>query len=380
MEFKKVMVVLILLNSLIACSLTDPSGLGEYKSETITVENPEFQTELLSSTQYSIDSICSLSMPENIKNFYMSDFTVKNNKVYLMDERFSNTILAFDSNGKFLYRAGERGRARNEYIEGPTIFFVDNRDYVHVFEYRSQKILVFDNEGKYTRTIRTREVHPWSIGMTGNGRYMYSFLENTCGAALAVCDDESRIQKTLIPFKQKYVYLPTKICFYQNGNRLSHIPLLSDSIMVFNNDKLEKVVKVDFKGKFIMDNMPEGVIDVEKPLDFHGIRSIRDYQETDSLIYLRYDYGALIRSMLINKTSKKILTGLSFFDGISPFTDYYLLDNKIAAYVSDENVDMISSRPRDEKFMDAYNKSHPKIKEIIDGKIKTPVIVYISLK
>lgn len=40
---------------------------------------------------------------------------------------------------------------------------------------------------------------------------------------------------------------------------------------------------------------------------------------------------------------------------------------------------MIRSHPRNEEFMKAYNKSHPKIQAIIDGKIKTPAILYISL-
>ena len=49
-------------------------------------------------------------------------------------------------------------------------------------------------------------------------------------------------------------------------------------------------------------------------------------------------------------------------------------------FVSEETVEAIRSRSRDEKFMEEYNKSAPQVQALIDGKIKTPAIFYISLK
>lgn len=308
-----------------ACSLKGADGLGEYKTDIIFIENPEVQTELLGNTQYTIDSVYTLSMPENISQFFVNKYIVKNNRVYLLDDNYAHTILAFDSNGKFLYKAGDRGRARNEYIDGPEDFFVDQNDRLHVFDYRGQKIVVFDSYGKYSRTINTQEEHPWAIGVKGNGEYLYSFMEDCTGAALAIYDNDNKIQKKLVPFGKIYSFLPGKRCFFQNDNRLCHIPLLSDSVFVFDNDTLQKVVKIDFKGQFIMDVDPDLVTKENKTLElakFRGVRSIKQYQETDSLIYFQYDYRGRLRSMLVNKSSNKILSGLSFFDGISPFTNF----------------------------------------------------------
>ena len=383
MGIKKNVLLFVFVHIFTACSMIGSDGLGKYMTETITVEDPGFQTKLLNYTQYSIDSVCSLSMPQNIKEFCISKFIAKNNRVYLMDDSYTHTILAFDSNGNFLYKAGDRGRARNEYIDGPSDFFVDNKNNLHVFDYRGQKIIVFDSEGKFMRTINTWEEHPWSIGLTENGQYLYSFMENTSEAALAICNNDNKIQKKLIPFGKEYTYLPSRGCFFQNGNRLSHIPILSDSILVFNKDILEKIVRVDFKGKFIMDAIPDVVTDAGKTDElatFNGIKNIQQYQETDSLIYLRYLYRNLERTLLIKKKSKEMLGGLSLFDGISPFSNYYLLDNKLVTFVSDEIVDLIKDNPRNDSFVEAYNKSAPNIQAIIDGKIKTPAILYISLK
>ena len=373
---------------LAACSLGDTDTLGNYKKETITVDSLDYKSKPLTKEQYSIDSVCSLEWPQNIQYYSISNFIVKNKRAYVQINSYNNSVFVFDANGKFLWKKGDYNNL--ETADEFETFFVDNNNNLHTFCYREQRIDVFDSDGKSLRKINTRYEHPLSIGVTGNGQYLYSFMENTCGAALAICDNNGNIQKKLIPFGKKYSYRPYQGFFFQNGNRLSHIPLLSDSILVFNSDTLEKVVKVDFKGRFILDVIPDVITSaVEddttiKLGQFNGVNSFSEYQETEDFIFYDFSCSRLhdfyAGRRLIRKKTNETLSLWSLFEGFNPFSGLFLLDDKLVFFVSEETVEAIRSRPRDEKFMEEYNKSAPQVQALIDGKIKTPAIFYISLK
>ena len=114
--------------------------------------------------------------------------------------------------GHFLFKAGERGRAKDEYIDGPTDFFVDNNNNIHVFDYVGQKIMVFDEMGKVDKVISTRDHFPYTFGLTNDNRYMYSYLEKLDhGAALAISDEDNKTLKTIIPFKHELRFLKMEI-------------------------------------------------------------------------------------------------------------------------------------------------------------------------
>ena len=166
--------------------------------------------------------------------------------------------------------------------------------------------------------------------------------------------------------------------------------MLSDSILVFNSDTLEKVVKVDFKGRFILDVIPDVITSaVEddttiKLGQFNGVNSFSEYQETEDFIFYDFSCSRLhdfyAGRRLIRKKTNETLSLWSLFEGFNPFFGLFLLDDKLVFFVSEETVEAIRSRPRDEEFMEEYNKSAPQVQALIDGKIKTPAIFYISLK
>lgn len=386
MKLKNITFGLVIVQALASCTMkdSDSTGLGEYQTETITVEEPGIGTKLLDKSHYSIDSVCSLSMPRDLEHFSVRKFLVKNNRVYIWAASYSDAIFAFDSNGYRLYRIGGQGRPENELIDRLSDFFVDGEDNIHIFSQAKQRISVFDKNGKYLRTTKIWKNNPSTIGVTENGRYLYSFAENTCGAALSICSYENNIQHELIPFgKEHDEKFPITQNFFQNGRKLCHIPLMSDSVLVFDNDKLEKVVRVNFKGKFIKDMPPKAVIsplEQNKPTEYEDALCINKYQETDSFALLGYICGRMgvTRFLLKNKNTKEISGGRSLFEGFLSYTNAYLLDNKLVILVTD--VDYLKEARRTDEFMEKYNKSDSKIQEIIDGKIRVPAIMYITLR
>lgn len=321
---------------MISCSKGEKSMLADGNIEIIDIPNPGDTTHVLTQDEYIIDSICALECPNGNEYFEVTKFMVKNGRTYIMDSKDQHTILVFDHQGHFLFKAGEQGRAKNEYIAGPTDFFVDNNNNLHVFDYDGQKIIVFNDKGNVDEVVSTREHIANSFGLTNDNRYMFAYNQNVIGAALTISDEDNKVQNTIIPMPEKYdfFYVPTQRLFFSNGNRLSHIPLLSDSILVFKNSSLEKVVRVDFHGEFVMNEIPEAVFDMDKSnkLDtYKGVRNISKYQETDSLQFIEYSCGAYAHLWLKDKNKKRIINSYTLFLNKSPLGYYYLLDNQIVS-------------------------------------------------
>lgn len=369
------------------CSQSDNS-LGYYQSSTIKIDLDD-KSFSLNAEQYSVDSVCHLSLPEGLEIHEITKFMVKNGRTYIMDSRLDRTIFVFDHTGKFLFKAGERGRAKNEYIDGPADFFVDNDNNIHVFDGHAKKIIIFGQEGKVMKTIDVRSYFPQSFGLFNNEKYAFDFnLDKLDGnTVLAICDEKNEIAKKLLFRSENYYLFPSKQTFFVNGDRMSHIPFMSDSVLVFNKDMLEKVVRFDFGGKFLMKEKPELAIDKQtEPLDisaYKGVRYLSNYQESDELILLEFVYQGFSNYWLYDKKNKRtIVKNYTLLEGLSPFNMYYIKDRQIAAIIGSEDIEIDRSDPDfDEKeFKKNYNMSSDSIKEIFDENKKLPAIVYISIK
>ncbi|MEE1140126.1 MAG: hypothetical protein UHP25_01915 [Prevotella sp.] len=196
--------------------------------------------------------------------------------------------------------------------------------------------------------------------------------------------DENNITNKLIHRKDKYFY-DIGQTFYANDSRLSHIPLMADSVIVFSGDTLEKVVKFDFNGKFIMQESPSLILELHNPEEisaYKGVRALLSYQETDKLILLQYVYQSRITYWLQDKDTKKVISGPFLFDGLSPFTNYFIKGNQIISIVTNEGMptDKNYFEKKGDTFKTNYNKSPKQLQDIYDGKTKLPVVVFISIK
>ena len=393
-QFSIVAVLLLSAQVIISCHLSqkenaDSCDLGDYESMTINID-PQNATEPLESNQYTIDSIRSLIIPDSLGFFYAAKFYVDNEKIYVMDTDNAKTILVFDILGNYLYKLGERGRAKNEYIDAPRDFFVAKNGDVHAFDVWSQNVLIFDKNGKFIKTIETPDAH--SFGLTSNDKYVY-FLDHRDFAdpSLSIYDPKSNTKKDLIPSRHfQCFYQPSFRTFFYNDTRLSHIPLLSDSVIVFKDDTVEKVVHFDFKCGFLTNDKPEcvKVIDGIFPKDFgkcskeyQGVFAIFDYQETESLALMNYQYKSRYKTWLYDKRTKKTIHGDKIFPGFRASYNYYLKGNQIIAFVGKGNVDTLNEYCESEEFDEKdFKKSYSQVKDLRKGKIPVPALFYITIK
>ncbi len=367
-----------------SCTQTTTVGLGKHESVVIKID-PSSETKSFGRNEYSVDSVCSLSFPDEMI-YATSKFVVDNNRIYVLDTNVSHTVYVFDYSGKFLFKLGERGRAKHEYTGEPDDFFVDKMNNIHVFDQSGQKVLSFTKKGQIFRIVVTGEHFPYSFGLTNNNRYAYcrsDKSEDGSKPALMFCNWNDENPQNLIPMGDTYCYLPSKRTFFANDKRLSHIPILSDSVLVFINDSLEKVVHFDFGGRFVTKEKKDVVLSMNKISAlgrYNGVWALLEYQETEDLLYLDYIYSSYGRIWLLDKRTGKTINTISLFEGVYPFSKYYLRGHQIIAFADKETVDDLRKISCNDKFKENLLKSAPQVKDLIEGKIKAPALFYISLK
>lgn len=371
-------------------SCVSNSQQDELRMEKYTI-NPEDVVGTMDESQYSIDSVWQLHFPDDLGSIGLnSEVHIVKGRAYVMDSETTNKVYVFDHHGNLIYQVGQRGRARNEFVGHPDDFFVDNMGKMHVLDEIGHKIIVYDEDGKVDRVVDTSDYFFHSFGLTSTGRYMLYFNhgykkdeknDDTSPLSLLLFDHEFKKYEELMPLKVEYnISCPQS--FFQNGERLSHIPCYSDSVYVFRNDTLEKVVFFDFGGKILCKEHPEELIkENSSSFDskYRGVNNLWSYQETNSLIYLEYVYQTSGRRWLYNKDKKRVTCGISLFDGLEPYSYYFLKNNQIIAYVDPETVESYKSYAHEDWFDEALEKSPQQVKDLINGKMKAPALFFMTM-
>ena len=356
--------------------------MDRHESVVINID-PSEETGLVTADQYTIDSIVSLDIPEKAKDIIVERFEVAGGRIYIMDSYVNKTIFVFNSKGEYLYKLGERGRAIYEYTDAPTDFFVDKFNNVYVFDQAGQKVMVFDRKGRLLNSTSASRYWAMSFGLASNNRYAYSKNGKGDYGALVFSDWNHANERNVLPCHDRLLFEPTKVSFFRNGDRLSHIPVLSDSVLVFREDSLIKTVKFKFKGGFLKDDIPEVTSDLKKTKeikDYKGVISLYSYQETDNLILLEYLYQKTVNRWLYNKATGQVVNNFNMFEGTNPSMSYILKDKQMIGLVQDDILERYSELKDDPAYQAHLSKSPSQIQQIMAGEVKLPLIIFYSLK
>lgn len=398
-QINKIILLGVCFPLLVSCSFSSSQrnsdiSLGNYESVTFKI-NLKNTPSPLNTENYTVDSILPMNTSDDIGTFEATKVFVNNDKIYILDSDVTKTILVFNFSGQFLYKLGEIGRAKNEYINAPEDFFVAKNGEVHVFDKGGQKILVFSDDGFFLRNIDIRWAH--SFGVTSNGRYVccldnQDIPDEESDPSLLIYDSNTGRKIPLIPSKHFQCYFrPNSCTFFSNDDRLSHVPLLSDSVIVFKNDIVEKVVRFDFVNGFLPKDKPEWVRfpnDDSEPLGarvnydvFPGAIAIYDYQESESHVLMNYIDKSGFVHWLYNKRTKKLVHGNKLFTGLNIFNKFFLKGNQIIVFVGKEDVEMLKEYCESEEFdKEEYKKTPSFVKAFQSGKLSAPALVYITIK
>lgn len=375
-----------LVTILVSCTSERVITLEKHRVFNVDININE-PSKMLTLADYRVDSVKSLDLPDSLRQIEFTKFLVNDDRIYVMDSKSNRTVFVFNNLGQKIFKLGERGRAKNEYQDCPSDFFVDKYKNVHIFDHAGQKVLMFNKYGKINRVVETIDYFPHSFGLTKNNRYAFciadAIRDKENSPALIMSDFNFANLRELLRVSQAYCFRPSEQTFFLNGERLSHIPILSDSVLVFKNDSLDKIVRFNFNCNFLREEKPEFVTDVDKMRfikNYHGIVGLKRYQETDNYILLEFIYDSTEKIWFYNKKNKKHYYCDGLFEGVYPYLQFYLYNNQIVAFVDNENVDNLKKMSSHPEFIDNLKKSPSQIKDLICGKIRTPAIFYISLK
>ena len=174
----KILAGLCFMGLIASCDSSKENQLNVKHRESYHI-NPEVTTNGISTAQYSVDSVCSLQVSDDIVEIRTSKIIAANGRIYLLDAEITKKLYVFDSKGNLTATIGERGRARNEFVGKPDDFFVDSKNRLHVFDKIGHKIIVYDGNGAFRDVIMTDAYYPHSIGLTGTDKYMMMSVRET---------------------------------------------------------------------------------------------------------------------------------------------------------------------------------------------------------
>ena len=359
--------------------------------DTIDVNPHDVLVERLDTNQYKISEVIPFVLPEKEK--IIDPVMVKRcgGYIYVMskDAKSGNVINVFDNKGVFLCAIGERGHAKNEYIDSPTCFSFDytNGD-IHVYERASNRFLVFDKLGKFKREVKFDGGFPNSACVTESGNYLCSFNErqNDSYDRLALYDKNGKRIKVFLPIGQNESLSFVNTLVFSDKSVCCYYHPFYDLCTIVKNDKLNNFIKFDFMGEFLSTEIAEEAIadnSIQTAIEKHnGVIMIESVEITDTLIHMDYLYKNQLCHFVYDKCKKKCYNNNgSFFAGIWP-SFYFCIDGDQLMFVVTEDdinkiVQTIDTKKGDGQRW--YNNSHSIIRKIIDKKIKAPVFLSVKI-
>lgn len=354
-------------------------------TEIISV-NPSIITNPIDSTHYSIDKIIPLDLPTSCTVFSSDKIIKKANRYYIMDSRYNKTVFVFDEKGSFLYQLGKKGHAKDEYIDGPKNFCVDNNLNVYIYERNSARIFQYDAKGKCICVKRFSKNVPENVAITEDCDYICTFdgEKNGDGERLTIYGKNLEFKKSYMPISTTSALMYNN-SLYEYSHYMYYTPLLSDSVIVLHNKELSKVIKIDFNGNFVpKDVLFDAVTDIkgyQKIANIEGVHWIEKFENTDNLLHIEYNFNEYLYHYLKDKkTGKTYNSNGYYFEGLGLQSDYTLCEENLIYTITDEQLEWADEQRSIPNWKECYKHTPSKMRDIIDRKYKAPLLVVIKIR
>jgi len=176
------------------------------------------------------------------------DIAVKNEKVYITDGYgdipFSNKVVVYDTKGKFLYKFGERGSEKGNFM-APTGIAIDEERYVYICDTGNRRVEKFTESGQLVKTFG-EGVLDSPIGIDAkNGKV---FVSDFYHKKIFIFSYDGKLSKNLVYSEFKS---PGELAVDDNGNIfVVESGLASCGIFMFdsNGKFLKKIGNYGIKG------------------------------------------------------------------------------------------------------------------------------------
>lgn len=375
----------ILVFSLCACQPKEQPqsfSYSDYPIDTIEID-PTIITRALDTTEYIVEDCFSLEMKDGVQDIIAADVQLYNDRIYILDERENKTVFVYDTQGHLLHQLGQIGHARNEYVGSPTCLSINRvNGEVHVYERNAARLLVFDKDGSYRRSVRFTLI-PERICVTGTGNYLCSFESSKNHEdKLALYSPTGEKVKGLIPLTDKEKLYQWN-CFYTDNQTIYHLSPMTDYAVEIKDDSIGSVLKLNFGDCYVSEEtmkLAQEKKDLDILLNHAGVQFVESVEITDSLIHISYAFNGKKRNYLQIRSKYMALNdGGSYYCGRWPGAHHWISEDKLIYIFSKEDVEQINEFA-DKTNTKIYNDTNDKIKKVLDGVIEPPVFVSVRIK
>jgi hypothetical protein len=168
---------------------------------------------------------------------------IYDNKYVIFDYFGQNQLNVFDRDGHFLYKIGKKGRGPGEYV-GIRNFTVKNNRFYLIDNYIS-KLLIYDaTNGNYIEDkILPFYAHDMAIGDDGNYIFAQQKIEDLKLPKfqqynIFITDPDLNIKYSLFHFEEEHCAIRSQLSYFsQTGQSIVFRTMVADSVILFDRQK-----------------------------------------------------------------------------------------------------------------------------------------------
>jgi hypothetical protein len=183
----------------------------------------------------------------------ISKLRVFRDKIYVMDNSFTNKLLIFGTDGTFLKKVSRMGRGPSEYLDIDTFDLDYTRNELLLKENAGNRIHIFDLDGNYKRTI-SNNIYGGGIAILKSGKIVHGaelFRTNDDildGAKLIICDNDNRPIEWYCQDRANYPFGFGSPTFLNPGvdGSATFAPQFSGEVYRISDEGVERIYVIDF--------------------------------------------------------------------------------------------------------------------------------------
>lgn len=208
-----------------------------------TVFKWEYSNKELASLFDSIEYITIEPHPDGL--FKNADkLMIYDNKYIIFDCFGQNQLNVFDKEGHFLYNLRKKGRGPGEYVEIRNFTVANNR--IYLIDNRLNKLLIYDAiDGHFIEyKILPFYAHDMAVGDDGNYIFAQQKIQGEKPAKFQqynvfITDTDLNIKYSLFPFKEEHCGIFSQFCYFtQTDQSIVFHTMVADSVIIFPKQKL----------------------------------------------------------------------------------------------------------------------------------------------
>jgi len=253
---------------------------------------------------------------------------IEKDKIYIVD-RNTQKILIFNIQGKYLFSINKTGQGPGEYISITDMQINTSNGHIMILDETQYKMLEFNENGNFVceKKIPSKEPLANFAYYDSNTIVFYkSFIKKDNDNSLLICSTDFKQIKFNFPCKKTTsLMLCPMVSLQRSNNQLFYLPIYSQTLFQITKNEIKEKYKFDF-GKNNIDLEVYNKM-YSNPLDL--LRILKDGNsiyfltiiDSKSEVYAHFYYKEIPYFYVYNKESKK--TSVFYDDKMSKMDDSF---------------------------------------------------------